>query len=204
MEGGDFPFECGSITARAPKRFSYAAGYWENWCKCYVSVIAMNVIFQISEYSKIGNIKDIPEKQLRVLEGSDNAMRMFLSRDQIKVPSFTSMWLVYSYVFLVVVEFLDGLTTNIGLNLGLTEVGMYAKGVLGSYGFWGLMAWKYSIVAAVGALIFLFYYGVKKYAPTRLKLVGIILTVGFVIAGMVAVQVVVSNIHQIELALYTF
>ena len=99
-------------------------------------------------------------------------MRTFLSRDQIKIPTFTSKWLAYSYAFLVVAEFLDGLTTKIGLNLGLTEVGTYAEGVLGNYGFWGLMAWKYSIVAAVGALIFLFYYGVKKYYPTRLKLVS--------------------------------
>jgi hypothetical protein len=129
---------------------------------------------------------------------------MFLSRDQIKMPAFTSKWLVYSYVFLVVAELLDGLTTNIGLNLGLTEVGMYAKGVLGSYGFWGLMAWKYCVVAAVGGLIFLFYYGVRKYDPKRLKLVSIILTVGFVVAGVATVQVVVNNIHQIELALHAF
>src|SRR5208282_3734110 len=105
-------------------------------------------------------------------------MRTFLSRVQIKISTFTSKWPAYSYAFLVVAEFLDGLTTKIGLNLGLTEVGTYAKGVLGNYGFWGLMAWKYSIVAAVGALIFLFYYGVKKYYPTRLKLVSVILTIG--------------------------
>ncbi len=129
-------------------------------------------------------------------------MRTFLSRDQIKIPTFTSKWLAYSYAFLVVAEFLDGLTTKIGLNLGLTEVGTYAEGVLGNYGFWGLMAWKYSIVAAVGALIFLFYYGVKKYYPTRLKLVSVILTIGFLIAGIASVQVVVNNVHQIELALH--
>ncbi len=68
-------------------------------------------------------------------------MRTFLSRDQIKMPTFTAKWLAYSYVFLVVAEFLDGLTTKIGLDLGLVEVGTYAKGVLGNYGFWGLMAW---------------------------------------------------------------
>ena len=129
-------------------------------------------------------------------------MRMFLSKDTIKIPAFSSRWFAYSYAFLVVAEFLDGLTTKIGLNLGLTEVGTYAKGVLGNYGFWGLMAWKYSIVAAVGALIFLFYYGVKKYYPTRLKLVSVILTIGFLIAGIASVQVVVNNIHQIELALH--
>ena len=98
--------------------------------------------------------------------------------------------------------FLDGLTTKIGLDLGLVEVGTYAKGVLGNYGFWGLMAWKYSVVAAAGALLFLFYYAVKKYAPTRLKRVSIILTVGCLIAGMASLQVVVNNIGQIELALH--
>ena len=127
---------------------------------------------------------------------------MFLSKDTIKIPAFSPKWFAYSYAFLVVVEFLDGLTTKIGLDLGLIEVGTYAKGVLGNYGFWGLMAWKYSVVAAAGALLFLFYYAVKKYAPTRLKRVSIILTVGCLIAGMASLQVVVNNIGQIELALH--
>ena len=104
-------------------------------------------------------------------------MRMFLSKDTINIPTFSSKWFVCSYAFLVVVEFLDGLTTKIGLDLGLVEVGTYAKGVFGDYGFWGLMFWKYSVVATVGALLFLFYYAVKKYAPTRLKRVSLILTV---------------------------
>jgi len=129
-------------------------------------------------------------------------MKLFLSKDQLKMPAFSLKWVTYSYAFLVVAEFFDGFTTKIGLNLGLIEVGTYAKGVLGDYGFWGLMAWKYSVVAAAGALIFLFYYGVKKYDPSRLKLVCIILTVGFLLAGMASVQVVVNNIRQIELALH--
>ena len=129
-------------------------------------------------------------------------MRMLLSRDQIKISAFTTKWFAYSYAFVVVVEFLDGLTTKIGLDLGLTETGTYAKGVLGYYGFWGLMAWKYSVVAAVGALLFLFYYGVKRYAPTRMKHVSIILTVGCLISGMASLQVVINNIGQIELALH--
>jgi hypothetical protein len=127
---------------------------------------------------------------------------MFLSKDPIKIPAFGLQWLYCSYAFLVVAEFLDGFTTKIGLDLGLTEVGTYARGVLGNYGFWGLMAWKYSVVAAVGALLFLFYYGVKKYASTRLKLVSIILTVGCLLAGLSSVQVVINNIHQIELVLH--
>jgi hypothetical protein len=129
---------------------------------------------------------------------------MFLRHltDLIKRPVFSSKWLFCSYVFLVVGEFLDGLTTKIGLDLGLVEAGTYAKGILDNYGFWGLMAWKYTIVAAVGALLFLLYYGVKKYAPTRLKRVSIILTVGCLIAGMASLQVVVNNIGQIELALH--
>ena len=84
-------------------------------------------------------------------------MSTFLSKEKIKMPSFSSKWFVGAFAFLVVAEFLDGLTTKIGLDLGLFEVGTYAKGILGSYGFWGLMVWKYSIVAAVGALLFLFY-----------------------------------------------
>jgi hypothetical protein len=74
--------------------------------------------------------------------------------------------------------------------------------VLGNYGFWGLMAWKYSIVAVVGTMFFLIYYGVKKCVPTRLKCVSEILTVGCLLAGMVSLEIVVSNIGQIELALH--
>ena len=131
-------------------------------------------------------------------------MRMFLRhfKDLVKMPVFSSKWLLCSYAFLVVGEFLDGFTTKIGLNLGLTEVGTYAKGVLGDYGFWGLMAWKYSIVAAAGVIYFLVYYAVKKYDFAHLKTVSKILTVGCLLAGMASVQVVVSNIGQIELALH--
>ncbi len=130
------------------------------------------------------------------------SMRTLLSRDTFKMPAFNSRWFAYSYAFLVFAEFLDGLTTKIGLDLGLVEVGTYAKGVLGNYGFWGLMAWKYSVVAAAGGLLFLFYYSVKRFAPKRLKYVGIILTVGCLIAGVASLQVVINNIGQIELALH--
>ena len=92
-----------------------------------------------------------------------------MSRDTNNIQVFTSKWFAYSYVFLVLVEILDGVTTRIGLDLGLSEVGVYAKVVLVSYGFWGLMVWKYSIVFAVGALLFLFYLAVKKYAPRSVE-----------------------------------
>jgi hypothetical protein len=131
------------------------------------------------------------------------AMKMFLSKTLIKIPAFSSMWLFYSYSFLVVWEFLDGFTTKIGLDLGLTEVGTYAMGVLGNYGFLGLMAWKFSIIAALGAMYFLAYYVVKKHDSAYLKPVSKILTVGCLLAGIASAQVVVSNISQIELALHT-
>ncbi|MGD0644971.1 MAG: hypothetical protein ABSA75_08715 [Candidatus Bathyarchaeia archaeon] len=129
---------------------------------------------------------------------------MFLEefRELIKRPAFSAKWLFCSYAFLVVAEFLDGLTTKIGLDLGLVEVGTYAKGVLGNYGFWGLMAWKYSIVAAVGATYLLVYYGVKKYDLARLRLVSYILIIGCLFAGIASIQVVVSNVLQIQLALH--
>jgi hypothetical protein len=120
----------------------------------------------------------------------------------IKIPAVSSKWLIYSYVFLLVAEFLDGFTTKIGLDLGLIEIGTYAKGVLGEYGFWGLVVWKYSIVAAVGAMYFLIYYIVKKHAHARLTHVTIILTVGCIIAAIASLQVVANNIAQIELALH--
>jgi len=129
-------------------------------------------------------------------------MHMFLSKDTIKVSAFNSKWLAYSYVFLVVVEFLDGLTTKVGLDLGLFEVGTYSKVILGIYGFWGLMVWKYGIVAAVGALLFLFYAVVKKYAPARLRYVNIILSTGCLTAALATLQVVFNNFGQIQLALH--
>jgi hypothetical protein len=130
-------------------------------------------------------------------------MRMFLRQftEPVKIPAFSSMWLLYSYGFLIIWEYLDGFTTKIGLDLGLTEVGIYAKVVLSSYGFWGLMAWKYSVIALLGAMYFLIYYTVKKYDPQRLKLVTIILSIGCLVAGVATAQVVISNIHHIGLAL---
>jgi len=128
---------------------------------------------------------------------------MILSKDLMSMPSFSSMSLFYSYAFLVSWELLDGITTKIGLNLGLAEVGIYAMGVLGNYGFWGLMVWKFFIIAALGAMYALIYYGVKKYAPSRLKPVSIILSVVCFLSSMVSVQVVLSNIAQIQLALHS-
>jgi len=130
------------------------------------------------------------------------AIWMFLNKNLIKRPTFSSKWLFCSYTFLIVGEFLDVITTKVGLDLGLVEVGTYAKGVLGNYGFWGLMAWKYSVIVTLGAMYFLIYYGVKKYDPVRLKPVSKILTVGCLLGGMVLVQVIVSNILQIELVLH--
>ncbi len=120
----------------------------------------------------------------------------------VKKPIFSSKWIYFSYGFLIFWELLDGLTTKIGFDLGLTEVGTYAKGVLSVYGFWGLMAWKYSIVASVGVMFFLTYYLVKKYAPTRLNSVCKIITVGGLIGGMASAQVVLSNILQLQLVLH--
>src|SRR5271157_5719733 len=120
----------------------------------------------------------------------------------VKKPVFSSKWIYFSYGFLIFWQLLDGLTTKIGLDLGLAEVGTYAKGVLGDYGFWGLMAWKYSIVASVGAMFFLIYYVVQRYAPTRLNSVCKIMTVGGLLGGMVSAQVVLSNISQLQLILH--
>ena len=116
-------------------------------------------------------------------------------------PAFCPKLLYYCYAFLVVGQVLDGLTTQIGLNLGLAEVGTYAMGVLSEYGFWGLMVWKYSIIAAIGVIYLLFYYVVKKYAFAHLKVVSLILAVGCIFAFIGTVQVVMSNIFQIQLAL---
>ena len=118
-----------------------------------------------------------------------------------KMPAFSSRWLLYSYGFLIVGEYLDGFTTKIGLDLELVEVGPYARLVLSNYGFWGLMAWKYSIIAALGAMIFLVYFAIKKYDSPRLKICSKILTVSFLVAGIATANAVVSNILQIELAL---
>ena len=129
-------------------------------------------------------------------------MRMFLSKELVRIPAFSSKWLYRSFAFLIVGQFLDGLTTKIGLDLGLAEVGTYAMPILGTYGFWGLMAWKYGMIAALGAMYFLVYYVVKKYDPERLNLVTIILTVGCLIGVIVTVQVDFSNFFQIQIALH--
>jgi hypothetical protein len=115
--------------------------------------------------------------------------------------AFCPKLLYYCYAFLVVGQVLDGLTTKIGLNLGLAEVGTFAMGVLSDYGFWGLMVWKYSIIAAIGVVYLLFYYGVKKYAFAHLKVASLILAVGCIFALIGTVQVVMSNIFQIQLVL---
>jgi len=128
-------------------------------------------------------------------------MRKILSKETIWFPAFTPKWLHGCFAFLIFGQFLDGLTTKIGLDLGLAEVGIYAMPVLGAHGFWGLMAWKYGIIAALGLTYFLVYYGVKKYDPTRLRLVTASLTIGCLVAVIVTFHVDVSNILQIELAL---
>jgi hypothetical protein len=127
-------------------------------------------------------------------------MRTLLSKDLIRLPDLGSKWLFCSFAFLIVGQFLDGLTTKIGLDLGLAEVGTYAMPILGSQGFLGLMIWKYSIIAALGLMYFLVYYGVKKHDPAHLKLVTLILTVGCLIAAAATIQIDVSNIRQIQIA----
>jgi hypothetical protein len=128
-------------------------------------------------------------------------MRMFLSEDLIMRPAFSSKWLSFCFGFLIIGQFLDGLTTKIGLDLGLAEVGTYAMPILGTHGFLGLMVWKYSIIAALGALYFLMYYAVKRYFPARLNIATIILTAACLIGVIATIQVDVSNIFQIQIAL---
>jgi hypothetical protein len=128
-------------------------------------------------------------------------LRMPLSKDLIRRSFFSSEWLSCSFAALIVGQFLDGLTTKIGIDLGLAEVSKYAIPVLGTHGFWGLMAWKYCIIAALGAMYLLVYYGVKKYDSALLKIATAILTIGCFLAVVATVQVDVSNILQIQLAL---
>ena len=128
-------------------------------------------------------------------------MRMFLSEGLIMRPVISSKWLSFCFGFLIVGQFLDGLTTKIGLDLGLAEVGTYAMPILGNYGFLGLMIWKYSIITALGALYFLMYYAVKRYFPANLSIVTIILTAACLIGVIFTIQVDVSNIFQIQIAL---
>jgi hypothetical protein len=131
-------------------------------------------------------------------------MREFLRglTQLLKRPAFSSKWFAVSFAFFVTLQFLDGLTTKIGLNFGLLEVGTYAKGVLADYGFWGLMAWKYCILAVFGVMLFLTYYRTKKYAPKHFIYARIILTIGCLLAGLATIQVVFSNISQIMLAIH--
>ncbi len=131
-------------------------------------------------------------------------MKTLLCNGTIGISAFSSKWLQGCFAFLIFGQFLDGLTTKIGLDLGLAEVGIYAMPVLGAHGFWGLMAWKYSIIAALGLTYFLVYYGVKKYNPARLRIVTASLTIGCLIAVIATFQVDISNILQIELALRHF
>jgi len=130
-------------------------------------------------------------------------MRMFLSKELIRIPVFSSKWLYYSFAFLLFWQFLDGFSTKIGLDLGLAEVGTYSMVVLGNYGFWGLMVWKFGIIAAVLGAILADYHIAKRYDPTHLNYVTLILTVGCLIAGLNSVVVVGNNISQIELALHS-
>jgi hypothetical protein len=129
-------------------------------------------------------------------------MRMFLSKALVRIPAFRSNWLYRSFAFLIVGQFLDGLTTKIGLDLGLSEVGTYAMPVLSIYGFWGLMAWKYVVIAALGATYYLVYYAVKKYDPESLNLVIIILTVGCLVGAVATFRVDFLNFSQIQIALH--
>ena len=129
-------------------------------------------------------------------------MRMFLSKDLLRVPNFSSKWLYCCFTFLIVGQFFDGLTTKIGLDLGLAEVGTYAMSVLESHGFWGLMAWKCSIIAGLGLMYFLVYYLAKRFSPAHLKVVSMILTIGCLVGAIATVEVDVSNILQIQLAMH--
>jgi len=129
-------------------------------------------------------------------------MRTVLSRNPFRIPAFGSKWLYGCFGLLIVGQFLDGLTTRVGLDLGLAEVGTYAMPVLGTHGFWGLMVWKSSIMAAIGLMYFFVYYAAKRHSPAHLRLVTMILTFGCLIGFIVTIQVDVSNIIQIELALH--
>jgi hypothetical protein len=131
-------------------------------------------------------------------------MAMFLRyiADLVKRHRFCSKWCVYSFGFLIVAQFLDGLTTKIGLSVGCAEVGKFAMPILGSYGFWGLMAWKFGVMLSIGALVAVTYFAARKYDPKNLNYVRMILTIGFLIASIGTTQVVVSNVNQIEIALH--
>ena len=155
------------------------------------------------EYSKIRNIKDIIEKVFQQWKGEGKDMSMFLRyiAEGANRPTISSKLCIYSFGFLIVAQFLDGLTTKIGLSLGLAEVGIYAMPILGSYGYWGLMLWKFGSLAILGVLVATVYFAAKRYAPKHLTYVSIILTIGCLVASIVTAQVVASNLGQIEFAL---
>jgi hypothetical protein len=69
--------------------------------------------------------------------------------------------------------------------------------VLESYGFWGLMAWKFGVLAVLIVLMASMYFLTKKYAPKHLWYVSIILAVGLLLASLGTIQVVACNISQI-------
>ena len=128
---------------------------------------------------------------------------MFLSKGLVRIPVFSSMWLFGSLGFFIFWQFLDGFTTKIGLDLGLAEVGTFSVVVLENYGFWGLMCWKFGILAVILGMIFAAYYFAKRYDPAHLNYVIMILSVGCFIAGLGTIMIVGNNISQIELVLHS-
>jgi len=110
---------------------------------------------------------------------------------------FSSVWIGHAFLFFTFCQFLDGITTKIGLDLGLAEVGIYAMSVLDQYGFVGLMIWKYGILAALGVMIVLTYYAIKHYSLENLQCVSKILFVGILIAGIISLQIVILNSVEI-------
>ena len=136
-------------------------------------------------------------------KGDGEGMAMFLRyvAELINKPTLSSKLCTYSFGFLIAAQFLDGLTTKIGLGLGLAEVGIYAMPVLGSYGYWGLMVWKFGSLSILGVLVASMYFAAKRYAPKHLSYVSLILTIGCLVASLGTAQVVISNVGQIEFAL---
>jgi hypothetical protein len=59
---------------------------------------------------------------------------MFLSKELVRIPAFSSKWLYRSFAFLIVGQFLDGVTTKNSIELGLNEDGTYAKPKNGTHG----------------------------------------------------------------------
>jgi hypothetical protein len=163
-----------------------------------LTFFVLSWIFQDSEH-QIYTVSCSPFNK----KGDSEATKSFPSRELIRIPVFSSKWLYYSFAFLVFWQFLDGFTTKIGLDLGLAEVGTYSMVVLGNYGFWGLMFWKFGIITAVLAVMLIDYYFAKRYDPTHLNYVTIIFIVACIVAGLNSFLVVSNNIGQIELALHS-